>query len=190
MFCKQNTRLGRVAASPDLSGRALAAAVGSRIRTLRARAGVGLTALAAESGLGKGTLSELENGRRNPTLDTLFAIATALSIPLSDLLFDGPAEAHGDSVSATLLGRWEDSSGVTEVYRLTIRETRQVSAPHRPGVREVLTVLTGSAEVGTVDAPVLVSANETHTFAAETEHVYRAIGGAATAVLTMRYPPG
>ncbi|MCG3750867.1 helix-turn-helix domain-containing protein [Amycolatopsis sp. Poz14] len=176
--------------SPAPDGRALAAAVGTRIRTLRTRAGVGLTTLAADSGLGKGTLSELENGRRNPTLDTLFAIATALSIPLSDLLFgdDGVAEAHGDSVAATLLGRWEDPDGVTEVYRLTIHERVQVSHPHSPGVREVLTVLTGTAEVGPVDAPVTVSAAGTHTFIAETDHVYRGIGGPATAVLTMRYP--
>ena len=177
-------------ASPDPSGRALSAAVGARIRTLRTQAGVGLTALAADSGLGKGTLSELENGRRNPTLDTLFAIATALSIPLSDLLFGGAGEAHGESVSAVLLGRWEDSAEVTEVYRLTIRETRQVSAPHSPGVREVLTVLTGSVEVGAVAEPALVSADETHVFAADAEHVYRAVDGAATALLTMRYPRG
>ncbi|WP_051792527.1 helix-turn-helix domain-containing protein [Amycolatopsis jejuensis] len=174
--------------APD--GRALAATVGSRIRTLRTRAGVGLTALAAGSGLGKGTLSELENGRRNPTLDTLFAIATALSIPLSDLLFgdDGPAEAHGDSVTATLLGRWEDPAGITEVYRLTIHERTQVSKAHHPGVREVLTVLTGTAEVGPIDAPTTVHTTETCTFLAETDHVYRGIGGPATAVLTMRYP--
>ncbi|WP_020664984.1 helix-turn-helix domain-containing protein [Amycolatopsis benzoatilytica] len=177
-------------ASPDLPGRALAAAVGNRIRTLRTRAGLGLTALAADSGLGKGTLSELENGRRNPTLDTLFAIATALSIPLSDLLFDGPAEAQGDSVSAVLLGRWEESSEVTEVYRLTIRETRQVSAPHSPGVREIVTVLSGAVETGAANAPVIVSPNETHAFAADVAHVYRGIGGAATALLTMRYPRG
>ncbi|WP_344866840.1 helix-turn-helix transcriptional regulator [Amycolatopsis ultiminotia] len=174
---------------PPSSGpdaRALAISVGGRIRTLRTRAGVGLTALSAGSGLGKGTLSELENGRRNPTLDTLFAIATALSVPLSDLLTG--EEVHGDSVTATLLGRWAEPDALTEVYRLNIDERPQLSKPHSPGVLEVLTVLTGVAEVGPADAPVSLRATETHTFTAETDHVYRGVGGPATAVLTMRYP--
>ncbi|MBB4688543.1 XRE family transcriptional regulator [Amycolatopsis jiangsuensis] len=175
--------------TPPSSGpdaRALATAVGSRIRALRTRAGIGLTSLAAGSGLGKGTLSELENGRRNPTLDTLFAIATELSVPLSDLL--SGEEVHGDAVTATLLGRWEDPEALNEVYRLTIDARTQLSKPHSPGVREVLTVLTGAAEAGPSAAPVPLRAGETHTFVAEAEHLYRGIGGPASAVLTMRYP--
>lgn len=55
---------------PDLT-----ASVGKRIRTVRTRRGISLSALAASTQLGKGTLSEVERGQPNPTLDTLFAIA-------------------------------------------------------------------------------------------------------------------
>jgi XRE family transcriptional regulator, regulator of sulfur utilization len=46
-------------------------AVGARIRALRTERGLSLSALAAAAGIGKGSLSELETGHRNPTLDTL-----------------------------------------------------------------------------------------------------------------------
>lgn len=59
-----------------------------------------MSALAAATHLGKGTLSELERGQRNPTLDTLFAIATALSVPLSDLLATTPDSGVGAGGSA------------------------------------------------------------------------------------------
>ena len=56
-------------------------AVGARIRALRTERGLSLSALAAAAGIGKGSLSELETGRRNPTLDTLYAARRAARRP-------------------------------------------------------------------------------------------------------------
>lgn len=73
----------------------MAAAVGARIRSTRVARRISLGSLASATGLGKGTLSELERGLRNPTLDTLFAIATCLDLPLSQLLVDDDAPGRG-----------------------------------------------------------------------------------------------
>ncbi|WP_433017845.1 helix-turn-helix domain-containing protein [Kribbella sp. CA-294648] len=191
----------RVAASqtPSPGSDRLSSLVGLRIHELRTSAGISLAALAASSGLGKGTLSELERGQRNPTLDTLFSVATALSVPLSDVLFgrasetgvvDGPlvSPARGRSVVAQLLDRWSDEKGFTEVYRITIEAKVQQSKPHMEGVVETLTVIGGTAEVGTEAEPVRLTAPEIHTFPGDAPHLYRGIGGVATAVLTMYYP--
>lgn len=72
--------------------------VGRRLRELREERGLSLSALARRSGTGKATLSELEAGRRNPTLETLYALTTALGVSLSAALTDprGPAGATGD----------------------------------------------------------------------------------------------
>lgn len=173
--------------------------VGQRIRRLRTEAGVSLADLAATSGLGKGTLSELERGQRNPTLDTLFSVATALEVPLSDVMFDNavfsepkggahPSPARGRSVVADLLDRWSDDDGVCEVYRVTLDEHTQHSKPHMAGVIETLTVISGAAEVGLTTAPALISAGQSHTFAGDAPHIYRGANGHATGVLVMYYP--
>src|SRR4051812_41709202 len=57
-------------------------AVGQRLRRLREERGLSLSALARAAGLGKATLSGLEHGTRNPTLETLYAVAGALGVPL------------------------------------------------------------------------------------------------------------
>ena len=66
----------------------LARLVGERLRTARRERGLSLGALAATAGIGKGSLSEIENGTRNPTLSTLYALAGTLGVPLATLLAD------------------------------------------------------------------------------------------------------
>ena len=89
--------------------------VGRRLRRLREERQLSLSALARRSGVGKATLSELEGGQRNPTLETLYALTTALGVPLSTVLADplsaaltpgSPrAGASGDAVTAVLTYR-------------------------------------------------------------------------------------
>ena len=62
------------------------AEVGPRLRRLRVRRGVTLTALAAETGISKSTLSRLETGQRKPSLELLLLLAEAHQVPLDDLV--------------------------------------------------------------------------------------------------------
>ncbi len=62
------------------------AEVGSRLKRLRVRRGVTLTALAAETGISKSTLSRLENGQRKPSLELLLPLADAHQVPLDELV--------------------------------------------------------------------------------------------------------
>ncbi|MEZ0089699.1 helix-turn-helix domain-containing protein [Streptacidiphilus sp. EB129] len=63
-----------------------AAETGRRIRRLRGERGLSLSELARRADIGKATLSGLESGTRNPTAETLYAIAGQLGVPLSMLL--------------------------------------------------------------------------------------------------------
>lgn len=174
--------------------RDLAVRVGLRIRRLRVAASVSLTRLATESGLGKGTLSELENGKRNPTLETLFAIATALDLPLSALLVDDTSltqaadPATGPSVHARLLMHYEADEARFEMYDLRVAPAMQTSHAHRPGVRETFTVLEGEVTVGPTADPVRLRAGESATYPGDVEHLYRAEMGEAIALVLMSYP--
>lgn len=171
----------------------LSMAIGNRVKQLRTRHGVSLSALAAATRLGKGTLSELERGRRNPTLDTLFAIATTLSVPLSELLVTdgdttGGQRAQGQSVQAELIGRWTDPGQVVEVYRMTISAGRRDSKAHTQGVLETVTVISGEVRVGATGDPAHLGTGQSHTFAGDQPHHYEGIADHSSTVLVMRYP--
>ena len=55
----------------------------ARLRELRLRLGWSLAQLATATGLSKGMLSKIENGRSGPSLGTLSRLATALDVPLT-----------------------------------------------------------------------------------------------------------
>lgn len=172
--------------------------VGLRLRELRERRGLSLSELARRAGTGKATLSGLESGQRNPTLETLYALTTALDVPLSSVLTE-PARGlvlrpgvDGDAVTAALLERVESAELVSEVYRARIRPGAvQESAAHLPGTRERLVVLSGRARVGPREAPFTVGPGEEACWVSDGPHVYGALDGAVVeAVLFIDYPRG
>lgn len=59
--------------------------LGMRIRYLRKQIGWSQEDLALEANINKNYICDLENGRRNPSLDILERIATAFNVSLSEL---------------------------------------------------------------------------------------------------------
>ncbi|MFJ9029184.1 helix-turn-helix domain-containing protein [Streptomyces sp. NPDC102274] len=70
--------------SDDLD--AVLAAVGPRLRALRRRRGVTLTALSETTGIPISTLSRLESGHRRPGLELLLPLARAYQVPVDELI--------------------------------------------------------------------------------------------------------
>ena len=69
--------------------------VGNNVRAARLLAGLSqwdlvakVEALAENTGFDQSYLSGLEAGRRNPTLQTLWMIAQAIGVPLTDLVLE------------------------------------------------------------------------------------------------------
>ena len=69
------------------------AEVGPRLRRLRERRELTLTALAERTGISKSTLSRLETGQRKPSLELLLPLAETYHLPLDELV---GAPAVGD----------------------------------------------------------------------------------------------
>ncbi len=59
---------------------------GANVRRLRIARALSLSELARRSGVAKGTLSKLEAGTANPTLETLYSLAQTFGIPFADLV--------------------------------------------------------------------------------------------------------
>lgn len=171
----------------------------ANLRRLRAERGITAVELARRAGSSRATLSQVEAGEGNPTLDTLYALATALDASLSDLIAPPPApepprlvragegvRVRGTAVEAWLLDTVTGPQCATEVYDLRLRGTRrQVSEGHPPGTREHLHLYAGSALVGPVDEPVELAAGDFVTFDATGDHVYRRLGGSVSGLLVI-----
>ncbi|WP_449061707.1 helix-turn-helix domain-containing protein [Planomonospora algeriensis] len=102
--------------------------VGRRIRGLREERGLSLSELARRAGIGKATLSGLENGTRNPTLETLWAVTAQLGVPLAAAVGTGPV-AHGAAVQGVLLEVFEEEGATYELYRLVVPAARRRPRP-------------------------------------------------------------
>jgi XRE family transcriptional regulator, regulator of sulfur utilization len=180
------------------TGAADLADVGRRLRRLREARGLSLSELARRAGVGKATLSGLEAGTRNPTLETLWAITAELRVPLTAILTRQPDQAtepgspvfHGTSVEATLLRVFEDETVTYELYRLRFPAgTSQTSPPHPPGVTEHITVFAGTLQAGPVGSPQETGPGGHLTWRADVPHGYRVIGPQDVhASMLMRYP--
>src|SRR6476661_3473883 len=68
------------------------ATIAASLRRERERAGLSLTEVARRAGVAKSTLSQLESGTGNPSVETLWALAVALGVPFSQLV-DPPVPA-------------------------------------------------------------------------------------------------
>ena len=174
----------------------MAQVVGDNLHRLRTSARISLADLAAAGGVAKTTLHGIEQGQANPTLSTLWALATALRVPLGELL-EAPASAvqvvraaderpriQGDAVSARLLHRIK-LRGTVEVYDIEVAQTTQESDAHRPGVEECLVLTHGRMTVGPVDAPEELAEHDSIRFDAARPHVYRGNARHNRAVLLM-----
>jgi transcriptional regulator with XRE-family HTH domain len=62
--------------------------IGDRLRTRRQELGLSLRDLAARLGVSPSLISQIERGRANPSVSTLYALVSELDISLDDLLFD------------------------------------------------------------------------------------------------------
>ncbi len=71
--------------------------LGRHIRSCRHKLGLTLPALADATGVQKSTLSKIENGMGNPSLDTLVSIAKGLQVSVGHMLsvaFNEPHESN------------------------------------------------------------------------------------------------
>lgn len=125
----------------------------------------------------------------------LFAVTTALGVPLSAALPPGEATGNrpvaitGDAIEAVLIDRFSDVSTVTELYRTVLGAgLEQHSKPHAPGVTEPWIVYAGVLELGPVDSILRLEPGDSATFRGDLPHLYRAEDADVVATLLVRYP--
>jgi transcriptional regulator with XRE-family HTH domain len=170
----------------------LARLVGERLRAARRERGLSVGALAEAAGVGKGSLSEIENGARNPTLGTLYSLAGALGVPLATLLADrAGATVASPGIQVRLLDVSHEGGHTVEVYRLRLRPgVTHLSVPHGPGVVEHLLVTAGRARAGREGSEAEIGPGESATWASDVPHTYTALGSEPVESVVVIRSPG
>ena len=98
-------------ATPQRNGRPDYPEMGEHLREARNARHLSLRDLAERLGVSPSLISQIETGRANPSVSTLYALAAELDVSLDELLFNDrrPAEPPGPSTAAP--ARSETASG-------------------------------------------------------------------------------
>ncbi|WP_211128713.1 XRE family transcriptional regulator [Streptomyces yatensis] len=165
------------------------------LRRERGATGLSLTDLAKRAGIAKSTLSQLESGSGNPSVETLWALAVALGVPLSRLVDppkpsvtviragEGPV-VHSEraNYSATLLAACPPNAR-RDMYVIRAEPgSARNSDPHMPGTMEHVWLGTGRALVGHPDAPVTLCPGDYIAYPGDHPHTFQALSPGTTAV--------
>ncbi len=182
--------------------------IARNLRRWRMTRGMTLTALAEQAGVAKSTVSLIERGQGNPSIDTVWALAAALGVPFASLFHDEPPAddvtvVRSDDASVIAVDQAGlDTDGLVirhlltrtggaliEIYTLELDEgaVRHAQA-HVSGLFEHLTIAAGTVEISTDAFAEVVSQGDLISFRADRPHTYRVIEGPVRFVSVHEYP--
>lgn len=165
----------------------ITAAIANNVRALRTQRGLTLDVLATRSGVSKGMLVQVEQGRTNPSVTTLTRISSALGVTVARLVEVSQSPVvrvveaaemvtFTQSGSAARLLVGTDAPMIHELWDWRLAPgTHHDGDAHTAGTREMLTVLEGTltlvvdgrSNVVCADDAVLFSADRPHRYANE-----------------------
>ncbi|GAA2901208.1 helix-turn-helix domain-containing protein [Microbacterium esteraromaticum] len=166
------------------------------LRREREGAGLSVSELARRASVSKATISQLESGAGNPSVETLWAIGDALGVPFATLVEDrAPASRLirlGDHAGvpsaaspylATLLSAAAPGTR-RDIYLIQAEpgEPRR-SLPHHTGTTEHVVLVSGEALIGPADAPELLHPGDYLSYAGDAAHIFEARSPGTSAVL-------
>ena len=179
-----------------------APAVGPNLRRIRIQRRLSLERLAQASGVSRAMLGQIELGQSTPTINVVWKIAQALSLPFSALLTTPSTErttvlpSRRSKVLRSADGAFSsralfpfDAPRTVEFYelRLAPRSTERAEA-HAPGTVENLVVTDGALEMIVGHEHHRLAAGDSIQFDADTAHEYRNPGKSETVMyLVMTY---
>jgi len=206
MFRISNTRLSFVKSNVTTYGANMTQdgppldVIAAALRRERERLGVSLSEVAKRAGVAKSTLSQLEAGQGNPSVETLWSLAVALEVPFSRLIEPGPSGVRvvrrGEGVAypssqadftGTLL-----SSGprhvTRDIYVLRVEPGAERHADaHIPGTVEHMVVCAGRLRTGPANSLVDLGPGDYASFPGDAAHGYEALEPGTWAVLVMEH---
>jgi transcriptional regulator with XRE-family HTH domain len=165
------------------------AEVGPRLKRVRVRRGLTLTAVAATTGISKSTLSRLEGGQRKPSLELLLPLADAYQVPLDELV--GAPQVGDPRIRLTPRVRngrlvfplTQQSSGLA-VWKVVIPPERERELRTHEGY-EWLYVLSGEMRLILGEHDILMGPGEVAEFDTRLPHWFGPAGDEPVEILSV-----
>ena len=175
--------------------------VARNVRRYRQERAMSLGELARRSGLSKQTLSKIEQGAGNPTVETLSLLGAALDVPARRLLTEWGTPVY---VQRHTESGWTDAAGWSErildetygsgyVRTLILRLERTAKEPgmiepHQAGTLHHLYVITGKLRTGPASEPADLAAGDFIRFPGDVPHRYVCLTDRAVAHMVTTVP--
>jgi transcriptional regulator with XRE-family HTH domain len=162
--------------------------IATSLRRERTRAGLSLTEVARRAGIAKSTLSQLESGTGNPSVETLWALSVTLDVPFARLVEpqraqvrviragEGPTvfAEHSDYACTVLSSCPPGARRDLYLIRAEPGKPRR-SNPHMTGVVEHIVLSAGRARVGVLDDPVELLPGDYISYPGDVPHIFEAL---------------
>jgi transcriptional regulator with XRE-family HTH domain len=164
----------------------VAAAVGRNVRALRQQRRMTIDALAAASGVSRGTVIQVESARGNPSMATLCNLAVALQVGVASLVSADSAPRVTVRAATDAAALWTSAAGSRALFRIgtdppdlvelwdwTLQATDAFDGEAHPrGTIEVLFVLDGVLTLQVGDERRVLRVDDTVVFEAHAPHRY------------------
>ena len=176
------------------------AVIAASLKRERRRTGLSLAEVARRAGVAKSTLSQLEAGAGNPSLETLWALSVALDVPFARLVEppspnvrviragEGPALASERADYAAKPLASCPPNARRDIYLISAEPgAPRESDPHTPGVVEHVVLCGGRALVGLAEDPVEIRPGDYVAYPGDVAHVFEALEPDTFAVLVSEH---
>jgi transcriptional regulator with XRE-family HTH domain len=174
----------------------LGARIARTLRREREAIGISVSELARRADVSKATVSQLQSGSGNPSVETLWALAVALGVPFAvfvDQEAQAPTLVRASSAAgipssaapyvASLLSA-SPPNARRDIYLIRAEPGEpRVSHPHQRSTTEHLVLVSGRARVGPADAPHVLDPGDYLAYAGDAPHVFEALQPGTSAVL-------
>ncbi|HYJ70404.1 MAG TPA: XRE family transcriptional regulator [Nocardioidaceae bacterium] len=174
--------------------------IAASLQAERRRAGLSLAEVARRAGIAKSTLSQLESGAGNPSIETLWALGVALDVPFARLVDpprprvqvirygEGPTVASEQADYIGTLLASSPPNARRDIYLLTFQPgAPRKSEPHMPGVIEHTVLCSGRALIGVASDPVELTPGDYIAYPGDQPHIFEALEPDAVAVLVSEH---
>ncbi len=166
----------------------MAEKISGTLRTLRSQRGWSLDAASQKTGVSKAMLGQIERGESNPTIATLWKIASGFDVSFSsfveDLTPSDPNFIHrsshlkqmhpkDDKINVMPIFPFDENLGFEVFIIELLPGCEHLSPPHQRGVIEHVIPVTGSIEVLVQEEWRQVNQHEGLRFDASLPHGYR-----------------
>jgi transcriptional regulator with XRE-family HTH domain len=168
----------------------VATAVGRNVRALRQQRRMTIDALAAASGISRGTVIQIETARGNPSIATLTSLAQALRVGVASLVDDVTEPRVVIRRASDAASLWQSHAGSNAVFRIgtdppdvvelwdwTLQPGDAFDGEAHPiGTQEVLSVLSGRLGLRVGNTEQVLDTDDTVLFQAHAPHRYACAG--------------